>query len=87
MNSFMTSPVSHCEVLLLLQGVDERDQEVLVVEQGGEQGDALLHVGPRRVGGLRVRRETEAVVSSQRRFSSSAPHTRPAPLFAASRPE
>lgn len=45
-------PVSNSKVLLLLQGVDKRDEEVLVVEQSGEQSDALLHVRPCCVGGL-----------------------------------
>lgn len=48
-------PVPHSEVLLLLQSVDERDQEVLVVEKSGEQGDSLLNVGPCCVGGLKTR--------------------------------
>lgn len=45
-------PVSDGKVLLLLQGVHEGDEEVLVVEKRGEQSDALLHVGPRGVVGL-----------------------------------
>lgn len=45
-------PVSHSKVLLLLQGMDECDQEVLVIEESGEQGDALLNVRPCCVGGL-----------------------------------
>lgn len=32
--------------------MDERDQEVLVIEQSGEQSDALLYIRPRGVGGL-----------------------------------
>jgi hypothetical protein len=32
--------------------MDERDQEVLVVEQRGEERDALLDVGLSRAGGL-----------------------------------
>ena len=48
----MNSPVSYSKVLLLLQGMDKRDKEVLVVEEGGEQSDALLYVGPCCVGGL-----------------------------------
>lgn len=47
-------PVPYSEVLLLLQGVDERDQEVLVVEKSGEQSDSLLNVGPCCVGGLKT---------------------------------
>lgn len=46
------SPVSDGKVLLLLQGVHEGDEEVLVVEKRGEQRDALLHIGPRGVVGL-----------------------------------
>ncbi len=48
----MHLPVSYSKVLLLFQGVDERDQEVLVIEQSGEQSDALLYVRPCCVGGL-----------------------------------
>lgn len=48
-------PVSHSKVLLLFQGVDERDQEVFVVEESGEQSDSLLDVGPCCVGGLKTR--------------------------------
>ena len=40
----MLLPVSYSEVLLLLQGVDKRDQEVFVIEKSGEQSDALLYV-------------------------------------------
>lgn len=47
-------PVPYSKVLLLLQGVDESDQEVLVVEKSGEQSDSLLNVGP-CVGGLKRR--------------------------------
>lgn len=59
----MRLPVSHSKVLLLFQGVDERDEEVLVVEQGGEQSDALLHVGPRCVGGLATRGRMKRFIS------------------------
>lgn len=48
----MRLPVSDSKVLLLLQGVHEGDEEVLVVEESGEQRDALLHIRPRGVGGL-----------------------------------
>lgn len=51
----MALPVAYSEVLLLFQGVDERDQEVLVVEKSGEQSDSLLNVGPCCVGGLKTR--------------------------------
>lgn len=51
----MHLPVSYCKVLLLLQSVDECDQEVLVVEESGEQCDALLYVRPCCVGGLKTR--------------------------------
>lgn len=50
----MHLPVSYSKVLLLLQGVDKRDEEVLVIEESGEQSDALLHVGPCCVVGLRT---------------------------------
>lgn len=52
----MGLPVSHSKVLLLFQGVDERDQEVLVIEKSGEQGDALLYVRACCVGGLKTGR-------------------------------
>lgn len=42
----MYLPVSYSEVLLLLQGMYECDQEVLVIEKSGEQSDALLYVRP-----------------------------------------
>lgn len=48
----MRLPVSYSKVLLLLQGMDKRDQEVLVIEKSGEQSDALLNVGLCCVGGL-----------------------------------
>lgn len=48
----MYIPVSHSKVLLLLQGMDKRDKEVLVVEESGEQSDALFDVRPCCVGGL-----------------------------------
>lgn len=51
-------PVSDGKVLLLLQGVHEGDQEVLVVEKSGEQSDALLNVGPRGVVSLQERGDT-----------------------------
>lgn len=50
----MHLPVSYSEVLLLLQGVDKRDQEVLVVKKSGEQSDALLYVRLCCVGSLRT---------------------------------
>ena len=50
----MLLPVSNSEVLLLLQGVDECDQEVLITEESGEQCDALFYVGLCCVGGLMI---------------------------------
>lgn len=52
----MGLPVSYSKVLLLFQGVDECDQEVLVTEKSGEQSDALLYVRPCCVGGLKTGR-------------------------------
>ena len=51
-NELELLPVSYSKVLLLFQGVDKCDQEVLVVEKSGEHGDALLNVGLCCVGGL-----------------------------------
>lgn len=56
-------PVSYSEVLLLLQGVDKRDEEVLIIEESGEQSDALLYVGPCCVGGLMTEGGDDTVTS------------------------
>lgn len=65
-------PVPYSEVLLLLQGVDERDQEVLVVEKSGEQSDSLLNVGP-CVGGLKTRGWVEPLFTCANRSAAHTP--------------
>lgn len=58
-------PVTHGEVLLLLQSMDEDDEEVLVVEQRGEQADPFLHAGPTVFRDLQKWKETPQWFVSQ----------------------
>lgn len=50
----MDLPVSHNKVLLLFQGMNKGDQEVLVIEKSGEESDAFLYVRLCCVGGLKT---------------------------------
>lgn len=50
-------PVSDSKVLLLFQGMNEGDEEVLVIEESREHGDSLLYIGPGSAGGLRKGKE------------------------------
>lgn len=62
----VASPVPHGEVLLLLQGMDKDDKEVLVVEQRGEQADPLLHAGPTVFRDLWTWKETPGALHPRR---------------------
>lgn len=44
--------------------MDERDQEVFVVEESGEQSDALFYVRPCCIGGLMTEGRLNSYVST-----------------------